>query len=315
MRLEAYQHGIYPRSERLVRATRDLDRGRTDDATVEAEYRRDRNELVAVQRDAGLDYVYDGQLPWQDHFRPFVEHCEGLATGPLTRWFDTNSFFRAPVVTGALSVEAAAVPVADVTGPEPVVACLPSPYAFSRAAQFDGDRDVFMLDLAREVLGPVAAHAVTKGATLLHLEDPWLAYFGPDGDVWSTLGKSIDEMRGDLDVTVVFHTYFGDVAPFIGELQGLPVDAVGFDLSITDTDELRPGGGKAYLLGCFDGRNSVVERPEEIVRAVSRLLDRLEPPACFLSSSGDLQLVSEQLARRKVAALGEAAAALKEAIA
>ncbi len=315
MRLDAYQHGIYPRSERLVRATRDLDRGRTDHETVEEEYRRDRDELVAVQRDAGLDYLYDGQLQWQDHFRPFVEHSEGLATGALTRWFDTNSFFRAPVVTGAFSIDPAAVPVADVAGPESLVACLPSPYAFSRAAQFDGDRDVLMLDLARDVLGPVAARAVANGAALLHFEDPWLAYFGPDGDVWSALGKSIDEVRGDLDATVVFHTYFGDVAPFVHELQGLPVDAIGFDVSTTDTDALRPGGDKAYLLGCFDGRSSIVERPEEVVRVASRLLDRLDPPGCFLSSSGDLQLLSEQLARRKVAALGEAAAALKEAVA
>lgn len=315
MRLEAYQHGIYPRSERLVRATRDLDRGRTNEASVQDEYRRDTDELVAIQRAAGLDYLYDGQLSWQDHFRPFVEHSDGLATGALTRWFDTNSFFRAPVVTGALSIEAPGVPVAGVGGGDRLVACLPSPYAFSRAAQVDGDRDDLMLDLARDVLRPVAARAVAAGAALLHFEDPWLAYFGPDGDVWSALGKSIEEVRAGLDVTVVFHTYFGDAAPFFDELRGLPVDAVGFDLFATDTDALRPGGDKACLLGCFDGRSSVVERPEEIVRVVSRLLDRLEPPGCFLSSSGDLQLVSEQLARRKVEALGEAAAALKEVVA
>lgn len=310
MRLEAYQHGIYPRSERLVAATRDLDRGRTDQASVDGVFGDDRERFVAAQREAGLDYLSDGMLRWQDLFRPFVDAAEGLTSGPLTRWFDTNSFFRAPVVTGPLSIEGSAVSFDDVGGDGPRVVSLPSPFAFSRAAQFDGDRDALMLDLARDVLAPVAAEAAGTGAAVIHLEDPWLAFYGIEDGAWSALAKSIDALRSGIDATLVFHTFFGDAAPHIDGLQGLPVDAFGIDLIASDAGAIELRGGMGILLGCFDGRSSVVERAEELVPVLTRLLDRLDPSVCFLSSSGDLQLVSEETARRKVAALGEVAAAL-----
>lgn len=313
MRLEAYQHGIYPRSERLVAATRDLDRGRTDAESVDGEFSRDLDRFVDAQRAAGLDHISDGMLRWQDVFRPFVEAAEGLSSGPLTRWFDTNSFFRAPVVTGPLSIDGTAVSFEDVGGASRVVS-LPSPFAFSRAAQFDGDRDGLMLDLARDVLAPVAAQAVRDGAAIVHLEDPWMAFYGIDAGAWSPLAKSIDELRSGLDATVVLHTYFGDVAPHAEQLQGLPIDAIGLDLFASDTTAIELRGGIGVLLGCFDGRSSVVESAEELVPVISRLLDRLDPSVCFLSSSGDLQLVSEGIARRKVAALGEVVAALRKEV-
>lgn len=311
MRLEAYQHGIYPRSERLVAATRDLDRGRTDQTSVDGVFREDRERFVEAQREAGLDYLSDGMLRWQDMFRPFVDAAEGLTSGPLTRWFDTNSFFRAPVVTGPLSIDASAVSFEDVGGEAPRVVSLPSPFAFSRAAQLDGDRDALMLDLARDVLAPVAAEA---GAAVIHLEDPWLAFYGIEDAAWSTLAKSIDELRSGIDATVVFHPFFGDAAPHMDGLQGLPVDAVGIDLVASDAEAIELRGGLGILLGCFDGRSSVVESAEELVPVLSRLLERLDPSVCFLSSSGDLQLVSEETARRKVAALGEVAAALRKEV-
>lgn len=313
MRLEAYQHGIYPRSERLVAATRDLDRGRTDQATVDREVDRDRGRFVEVQSAAGLDYLSDGMLRWQDVFRPFVAAAEGLHAGPLTRWFDTNSFFRAPVVTGPVSIDATAVSFEDVGG-APRVISLPSPFAFSRAAHFDGERDALMLDLARDVIGPVAAEAVRHGAAVVHLEDPWLAFHGIEPGAWGALAKSIDALRSGLDATVVFHTFFGDAGPHMEGLQGLPVDAIGVDLLASEASAIELRSGLGVLLGCFDGRSSVVESAETLAPVIARLLDRLQPSVCFLSSSGDLSLVSEETARHKVAALGELAAALKREV-
>src|SRR6187401_2483534 len=72
MDVAAYQFGIYPRSEAVVAATRALERGRADEGQVEAAYRADRDAFVAAQRDAGLDFISDGLLRWQDLFRPLV---------------------------------------------------------------------------------------------------------------------------------------------------------------------------------------------------------------------------------------------------
>ena len=64
---------MYPRSEALVQATRDLERGRTTEAAVSGQVERDFRELVAVQEQSGLDLFSDGMLGWQDLFRPLAE--------------------------------------------------------------------------------------------------------------------------------------------------------------------------------------------------------------------------------------------------
>src|SRR5438874_1930146 len=45
--MQAFAPGIYPRSEQLVQATRDLDRGRTSQESVDEQVERDLAELVS----------------------------------------------------------------------------------------------------------------------------------------------------------------------------------------------------------------------------------------------------------------------------
>src|SRR5438128_8162937 len=130
LRVAAYQYGTYPRSEEVVAATRGLERGRTGSDEVAEAYRRDREAFIEVQREAGLDAFSDGLLRWQDIFRPLVESASGLEARTLVRWFDNNSFFRAPDVVGELAIS---TPVPDVFAwdegiPTPRVATLPSPF-------------------------------------------------------------------------------------------------------------------------------------------------------------------------------------------
>jgi len=159
MDVQAYQHGVYPRSEAVVAATRGRERARTAQDEVEQAFATDREDFINAQKEAGLDYFSDGLLRWQDIFRPFVEMCQGLDAHTLVRWFDNNSFFRSPQVTGELALPSALPEQMEDDGdiPDPKVATLPSPYLFSRAAQSDGtDRAALMRDLTREILRPVA---------------------------------------------------------------------------------------------------------------------------------------------------------------
>ncbi|MGA8302118.1 MAG: hypothetical protein WB873_00235, partial [Thermoplasmata archaeon] len=90
--------GPFPRSEALVAATRDLDRGRVPAEQVEELYGRTEGEVVALERRLGFDTVTGGYLRWADLFRPFAETWEGFTVGPLTRWFETNTFYRQPIL-------------------------------------------------------------------------------------------------------------------------------------------------------------------------------------------------------------------------
>src|SRR2546423_590883 len=56
--------------------------------------------VFEAEQAAGLDLLADGMLRWQDHFRPLLKQADGLETGALTRFLDTNTFYRAPKATG-----------------------------------------------------------------------------------------------------------------------------------------------------------------------------------------------------------------------
>lgn len=318
MRIAAYQHGIYPRSDDVVAATRGLERGRNSLEEVDQAFEADREDFIRVQRSAGVDYYSDGLLRWQDIFRPLVEASGGMDARTLVRWFDNNSFFRAPEVTGDLTVSGLPT-VFDEDGPaEPRVATLPSPYVFSRAAQGPGDPNGLMMDLTREVLRPVAETLAGRGYQVIHLEEPWLVYFGMESADWDDFEKALTELKdavSSVGAVVVLHTYFGDAGPYADRLRRLPVDAVGIDFVETDPEELGSGWETGLLAGILDGRSSPIESTEGTVEFAAKVAEIVSPPSLYLSSNSELEYLPKDIADQKVARLGEVSAGLKERLA
>lgn len=315
MDVKAHQHGIYPRSEAVVAATRGLERGRTSLAEVDQAFAEDRADLIAAQQEAGLDFFSDGLLRWQDIFRPLVESTDGLDAHTLVRWFDNNSFFRAPEVVGEVVLRSPvpAVMQRDADLPAPKMATLPSPYLLSRAAHSDDDRNSLMRDLTRVVLRPVAQALVAQGYRLIHLQEPWLVYFGMDLADWDDFEKGVGEIREATEgATLVLNTYFGDAGPYADRLRRLPVDAIGIDFAETDVDELGTGWPTGLLAGVIDGRRSPLEPLDTTAEFAARAAASTGAPSLFVSSNCDLEFLPRDLARQKVLRLGEIGARLKE---
>jgi 5-methyltetrahydropteroyltriglutamate--homocysteine methyltransferase len=301
--LEAFIPGVYPRSEALVQATRDLDRGRTTGEAVDEQVERDLVGLVSVQQAAALDLLADGMLRWQDHFRPLLEAADGLETGALTRFLDTNTFYRAPKATGATPRLAGPLDeryVAPLPGPRLVT--LPSPYALAKGTGLPPKV------LAEGVLRP-ALEALE--AELVVLVEPFFAR--DDGPSTSDLEESLQALAGGPKLALWLT--FGDARRALeGGVAELPVDALGIDFYATHATDVPEGFDKLLLAGVLDTRSSQLEEPREIAAFVEGLRRRgIERIA--LVPNGDLQYVSEPIAREKVARLGKARTATVEAAA
>ena len=293
--VQAFAPGIYPRSEALVQATRDLDRGRTTQEAVDEQVERDFAELVAAQQAAGVDLLADGMLRWQDHFRPLLEGADGLETGALTRFLDTNTFYRAPKATSdapKLSAPLDERYVAPLPGPRLVT--LPSPSALAHGT------GLAPKEVAENVLKP---ELDGLDAELVVLAEP----FDPDLD---ELAEALEALSGGpkLALWLEFH----DAGPALerGAAQ-LPVDGLGIDFFATHIEAVPSGFDKLLLAGVIDGRSSVPEEPREIAAFV----DRLEVERIALVPNGDLQYVSQPVAQEKLARLGKAKTATTEAAA
>lgn len=304
----------------MVAATRGLDRGRTDQAEVDAAFRHDLARWVEVQRAAGLDFYSDGLLRWQDIFRPLVE-----AIGPkphtLVRWFDTNTFFREPEFANFPSGDSNSPSPSggwqgggETSVPRPRVSTFPSPYMFSRAARTNLDRNRLMVELAESVLRPAIDAAVREGSELIHLEEPWLGYTGISRQDWAPLRDALEALHRNVGATLALHVYFGDAAPHLEQLRALPIDAIGVDLIETDVTALGRGWDKGLVAGVINGRQSLVESTNSIVEVAGHLADSVRPTALYLTSNSELSFLPTSVAEHKVQRLGEAASKVKQLV-
>ena len=298
--LQAFVPGIYPRSEALVQATRDLDRGRTTPEAVDEQVERDLAEVVSAQQAAGLDLLADGMLRWQDHFRPLLEAADGLETGALTRFLDTNTFYRAPKATSATPKLSRSLDEGYVAQlPARRLVTLPSPYALAHGT------GIPPTVLAGGVLKPALEGL---DAELVVLAEP---FFARDEDAkLEDLAEALAALTGGPKLALWLE--FGDAKRALEEgAADLPVEGLGIDFYATHLEDLPDGFDKLLLAGVVDARSSVLEEPREIAAFV----ERLDVERIALVPNGDLQYVSQPFAQEKLARLGKAKTATTEAAA
>jgi 5-methyltetrahydropteroyltriglutamate--homocysteine methyltransferase len=305
----AHLSGIFPRSEELIAASRAFERGRLDADSLRLQAEEEARRLVALQEEWGFDYVTDGLLRWQDLLRPLADELPGVHAGPVTRWFDNNSFYRRPVIEQRLQ------PVGDAalrwTVREPLAgrpwkAILPTPWAFAALSedQAYGDSDALLHDAA-EVLRAEAAGLAAAGCRYIQFSDPVLVTAPADGAV-PRAQRALGRVVEGLAVRTGLYTFFGDAAPVLAALLDAPVDEVGFDLFATDLERLTGrAGAKGLLLGALDGRNSLLEDARETAATVSRVADRLGAEAVSVVPSCDLEFLPYEVAVAKGRRLGE----------
>jgi 5-methyltetrahydropteroyltriglutamate--homocysteine methyltransferase len=297
--LKAYAPGIYPRSDALVQATRDVDRGRVTQDAVAEQLERDFREFVAVQEQAGLALLSDGMLAWQDHFRPLAERAEGLEARPLTRFLDTNTFYRALVVDGEPRLREP-IPAPDLPAGR-WLATLPSPVAFAHAA----NGGLSAQGVAASVLSPQIEAYEASGCALIIFVEPFLA---GELDVREAV-LALSELPDRIPLALQLP--FMDAAVVLEGLANAPVAAIGVDFYATRLDSVPEEYPKEIMAGVIDSRSSALESPTEIAGFIAQLAE-LKPAGVSLSVNGDLQFVPEPIAREKVARLGRSQIALKE---
>ena len=224
---------------------RRADRARTSQEAVDEQVERDLAEFVSVQQQAGLDLLTDGMLRWQDIFRPMLEATEGLETGALTRFLDTNTFYRAPHATTAtpkLPAPLGERHIAPLPGPRLVT--LPSPFALSQGT------GVPALTIAEDVLKPALDEV---NADLVVLAEP---FFGRAEDASQATLAGPPPQAGPLALQLTFATPVSRSS----RPSELPVDATASPYAISG----RPEGLRQALRRALDARSSTPEDSREI---------------------------------------------------
>ncbi|MCI4368878.1 MAG: hypothetical protein L3K09_04870 [Thermoplasmata archaeon] len=300
--------GPFPRSEALVGATRDFDRGRTNAEALEELYDRTEREVVQLEERLGLDPVTGGFLRWADLFRPFAETWAGFTVGPVTRWFETNTFYRQPILHAPPERTAGAIAArlpkpAFELGAKKAHVLLPGPYTF--AGMLDnrsGETEEALVHRLGRLLAEEVKELRSLGYTTFQFQEPLLVVHPPKGAKAESVVAAYKSLAQALDhATSIVWTYFGDAAPAWPTLWRLPVSVLGFDLAETQLDSLPKSPERRGIgLGCIDPRTTLVEDPSEVVRIARAAVERFRPPLLWLGPGGPLDLLPWEPATRKL---------------
>jgi 5-methyltetrahydropteroyltriglutamate--homocysteine methyltransferase len=293
---------------RLRRAYASRETGEISDADYDEVARTYIAEIIAEQRDAGVDLVTDGIVTWYDLMSRPASRLAGVEIDGIVRFFDTNTYVRRPVVVGPiagsfeLSGDLAAAK--ERTGAD-VKAIVTGPYTLARHSIIKTDAD--LTSVARdyaEALRNELASLDTAGARVVQIEEPSLLKHPEDAELVRALLEFALGSKGGLFVTLA--TYFGDATTLFGELLRMPVDMIALDLvygpRLIDAI-LHDGADRPLALGLIDGRNTKLDDVDVTAETLKRVVDALDARGVsevHLQPSCGLEFLPRDRAKRKL---------------
>lgn len=314
MRLVLANNSSYPRigdrpqEQKLRRALTKHEKGKLSDRELREAERWTISEVVREQIAAGMEIVTDGQVRWHDPVSHVVSTLENVRVGGLLRYFDTNFYFRQPIIEGdprwVKSVLAEDVALTREVSTRRIKALIPGPYTTARLSIVNDPRlkDVETLTLALAEAFANEVEAVEKaGAKIIQVDEPMVLRAPKDVGIVRKAMEILAAKKGKALLKLT--TCFGDAAKLYGDFQDFPVDILGFDFTYTEdlvgNIEL-VGSSKVLALGLVSGRNTRMDDPETVFAVLDRVLPRLSADHCYLMPSCGLEYLPRDRARRKL---------------
>ena len=314
MELILANHSSYPRigestgHQTLRRTIAQWEKGEKTETDLRAAEDRMTEIALAEQVEAGLDVVTDGQIRWYDPISHLAGKLDGIRITGLLRYFDTNFYFRQPVVEGKIA-RSKPLLVDDFRfargkSARPVKAVLTGPVTLARhSLAKNGSADSFekLVEGYTEALAPEVAALAAAGATLIQLDEPVLLRKPEDLPLLERSLPWLAAAKGSAQIALT--VFFGDAARLYSGLQKLPVDILGLDFTYNPglVDLIaREGSAKTLALGLVDGRNTRLEDDKTVAKALERILGRVQSDRAYLNPSCGLEYLPRDRAQLKL---------------
>ena len=220
-----------PRPARLRNAINRFDRGEMSAEELRAVEDDVTREVIDEQVEAGLDLITDGQIRWEDEQTYVARRLDGVSINGLIRFFDSNTYFREPVVEGPLAwtgpITVADYRFAAEYSPRPVKAVLPGPYTLARLSRDEHYRSLEKCVMAyAEALNQEALALQEAGAAFIQLNEPAILKHKTDLPLFQ---RAIERTLEGVTAERALYLYFGDVDGLYPQVLDLPIDVLGLD--------------------------------------------------------------------------------------
>lgn len=294
-----------PREAKLRKAIADFDQRKItkeDLSKVEDELTI---ETINEQISASVELITDGQIRWEDAQTYFAKKIKGFSINGLIRYFDTNTYYRQPVVEGKLEWD---FPIcvndfrfAVEHSPVPVKAVITGAYTLARLSKnnyYNSINDL-VLDLA-DVLAKEAKALEKAGATFIQIDEPAILKFKDD---FSLLNEALRVVTRNLSVKTALYTYFGDIEGLYPDILDLPVDVIGLDFVMgkNNFDIIKTTSFTKELgFGIVDARNTKMEKIDEIVNNLKRISRIVSERKLYVNPNCGLEFLPREEAYNKL---------------
>jgi len=306
--ISSYTFGIYPRSEELIEATR------KNTENLDSLFQKETEEYISAQKTAGLGFVSDPLLKWDDIFRPF-SNLSSVTPTALNRIYEMNTFYRVLSFDGQDLVGGGNIVQSNLDSslPKNKTAAIPEPFTFAElhtSNKFKRKED-FTINLAKMLRVEIDS-LVKSGFEAIQLLGPSIAY---NNEVdFGLVSDALKILTSGLEAKTILHTYFGDVSKKIESLLDLPVSGLGFDITTTPASSIEKHSfsDKLLTVGIINSFNTAIEKPQECIKQVDEINAKTKPKESYVSNNFDLEYVPKEFAMNKISVLGEIARGAKD---
>ncbi|MBI4460270.1 MAG: hypothetical protein HY648_09470 [Acidobacteria bacterium] len=315
MKLIATNMGSYPRIGKspelhLLRQTiGQWEKGEKTDADLRAAEDALTRAAIEEQVASGLDLVTDGQIRWYDPISHLAGKWENVSINGLLRFFDTNFYFRQPVVKGRIRWTRPVVrpdyDMARAISAKPVKPVLTGAVTLARhsVVEFPPYQNDFA-GLVRDYNQAIAEEVkqlAEAGAPVIQVDEPSILKSPEDVPLLLETLKTLSQFKGKALLALC--VYFGDPGPVLERLLESPADIVALDFTYNprlaeQVAAAKPS--KALGLGLLDGRNTKLEDPAQVMKALDRILPAVRAEQCYLNPSSGLEYLPRDRAQQKL---------------
>lgn len=281
---------------------------------------------IEEQVRAGAEVLSDGLIRWVDPISHIAGRMDGVEIHGLLRYFDTNCYYRQPVLRArprhvrpivldeylfARNTLGLMPTTKDMAGRLTIRPVLTGPYTLAKCSLSHIREFVPLEDRAlafAEALAEEIKALAQAGATWIQIDEPAVIKYPSDFPIFRsaferlTVGRDKPALVG-RKIHVALCVYFHDCVPLYEKLADLPVDLLGMDFTYNFklVDVVASAGSRVALgLGLVDARNTKLEDPETVARQIERMLPKIAGERACLGPSAGLEFLPRDRAFAKL---------------
>ncbi|MEN3045850.1 MAG: hypothetical protein ABDH49_02515 [Candidatus Hydrothermales bacterium] len=293
-------HGIYPRSEKLVEASRDFDRKRIGERKLKEIIAEDIKELIKIQQK--WDYITNGQFYFQDLLRPFAELSTSVEVNGLKRFYETNFFIRKlnfkkfEFIKNKKFFEHYLLCDNLFKREDNLVFTFPFIVFFSEFSE-----NISLSKIGELLLKVIEELNSWKNKIIIFYE-PTIGYRSlkeEEKEISLWFCKKLKEFK---NLKFFIHTFFFDVKSELEFLFSLDFDGYGFDFYSNSSEHILKEfpQNKTILLGLINTDSTLIEKREIVVEFFEKTLKFIKNKNIYICPSGPPELLPREVMDQKI---------------